>query len=328
MSISSQSQLPSRVFHYNFSDSDQLGEAIKFSKLKANQYSLGKLQVKLNFAHLDNFQFLDGISNRTLRFKAEQNLIDKVEFSMVQTKNKEGVISHGSPVKEQTLFGFNYCQGTDLFLPENSNIKIIRINPNLFHSLAKQMGYDCFTTNFFAQNAIHFEPAYFQTLKIYYQQISWILENNPSLCVAPPFQSLIEEDFYPLLIDTLGKSLRQKRQKIKMYRRYHLVKKAEEIAQSYLDKPLTLKQLCNDLETSSSALCYGFQEIFEMSPMAYVKVQRLNGVRRALKNANPETTMVMSIAQKWGFWSAGHFSRDYKQMFGELPSQTLQRSFS
>jgi AraC family ethanolamine operon transcriptional activator len=57
--------------------------------------------------------------------------------------------------------------------------------------------------------------------------------------------------------------------------------------------------------------------------MEYLKVQRLQGVRRALQVADLETSSVAAIAQRFGFWSAGHFARDYKIMFGELPSTTL-----
>ncbi|MFZ1026248.1 MAG: helix-turn-helix domain-containing protein [Limnoraphis robusta] len=140
-------------------------------------------------------------------------------------------------------------------------------------------------------------------------------------------ESLIVEDFCPLLIDTFGKVAKNKLKTLKRYCCYSLIKKAEEIAQSYVDEPLTLKKLCDELGTSASTLSYGFQKVFQISSMAYLKIQRLNRVRRALKNADPQTTTVMSVAQKWGFWSGGHFSRNYKQMFGELPSQTRRRQF-
>ena len=35
-------------------------------------------------------------------------------------------------------------------------------------------------------------------------------------------------------------------------------------------------------------------------------------------------TKVQDIAARWGFWHLGHFVTDYRRMFGELPSQTLQ----
>jgi len=58
--------------------------------------------------------------------------------------------------------------------------------------------------------------------------------------------------------------------------------------------------------------------------MAYLKTVRLNGVRRALKIADPPTATVLGIASRYGFWHMGHFSHDYRQMFGESPSDTLQ----
>jgi AraC family transcriptional regulator, ethanolamine operon transcriptional activator len=34
---------------------------------------------------------------------------------------------------------------------------------------------------------------------------------------------------------------------------------------------------------------------------------------------------VTQAASQWGFWHLGYFSRDYRKMFGELPSQTFRR---
>ncbi|MCK5375915.1 MAG: helix-turn-helix domain-containing protein, partial [Acidobacteria bacterium] len=33
---------------------------------------------------------------------------------------------------------------------------------------------------------------------------------------------------------------------------------------------------------------------------------------------------VTDVANNWGFWHMGQFAADYRKMFGELPSQTLQ----
>ncbi|MDG2990825.1 helix-turn-helix domain-containing protein [Candidatus Synechococcus calcipolaris G9] len=90
-----------------------------------------------------------------------------------------------------------------------------------------------------------------------------------------------------------------------------------------MDKTLKVYQA---LKVSKSALSYGFQDIFGMSSIAYLKIQRLKGVRNALKKSNPESDSVMGIANRYGFWHMGHFSTDYKHMFGESPSVTLQRS--
>jgi len=44
-----------------------------------------------------------------------------------------------------------------------------------------------------------------------------------------------------------------------------------------------------------------------------------------LLKAGPEAG-VAEIANAWGFWHMGQFARDYRFMFGELPSETLGRN--
>ncbi len=62
-----------------------------------------------------------------------------------------------------------------------------------------------------------------------------------------------------------------------------------------------------------------------MTPVAYLTRLRLHRVRQALRAATHDTTTVTAEALRWGFWHFGHFSRAYKDCFGELPSDTLRR---
>ena len=312
-----------RIFTRTFDDAYLTGKAVTFSNLTASQLTPGKLEAKFNWADLDSLKFLEVASNQGWRVKGQKSA-NRLSFTMTLTNSQTQILAHGCQISKQDLFGFDRTREVDMIVEKNTHIATANVDLNIFQSLAEQMGYDCLGSYFFQQNCIGFAPDIVNILRASYQQISQLLIHQTLLLMQPQMQLLIAEDFYPLLIDTLGKGVKQKRQKIKTYRRYSLVRQAEDIAQSYLDKPLTLKQLCDELETSSTALYYGFQDVFGMSPMAYIKTQRLNGVRRALKKANPETTMVMGVAQQWGFWSLNHFSRDYKKMFGELPSVTLR----
>ncbi|MEB3312304.1 MAG: helix-turn-helix domain-containing protein [Snowella sp.] len=84
--------------------------------------------------------------------------------------------------------------------------------------------------------------------------------------------------------------------------------------------------MCQNIYASTRSLNYGFQEVFGISPMSYLKILRLYGVRQALKKADPMENQVKEIAKYFGFWSMGHFTRDYKSFFGELPSVTLSQT--
>ena len=68
-----------------------------------------------------------------------------------------------------------------------------------------------------------------------------------------------------------------------------------------------------------------FRAAHGVSAMAYVRLRRLNAVRRALIRADPEATTVSEAALSWGFRHPGAFSVLYRKTFGETPSETLRR---
>jgi AraC-like DNA-binding protein len=45
-----------------------------------------------------------------------------------------------------------------------------------------------------------------------------------------------------------------------------------------------------------------------MSPKRYLLLRRMGLARRALRQANPETTSVTAIGTRYGFWELGRFS--------------------
>jgi AraC-like DNA-binding protein len=59
------------------------------------------------------------------------------------------------------------------------------------------------------------------------------------------------------------------------------------------------------------------------SPMAYFKKRRLTDARLALLQSAPETSLVKRAALGAGLTHLGRFSTEYHQLFGELPSATL-----
>ncbi|MGZ5872131.1 MAG: PAS domain-containing protein [Bradyrhizobium sp.] len=58
--------------------------------------------------------------------------------------------------------------------------------------------------------------------------------------------------------------------------------------------------------------------------MDFVKDTKLQKVRQRLVVPEPETT-VTAVSLECGFSNLGHFARDYRKKFGELPSETLRR---
>ncbi|GGB39258.1 AraC family transcriptional regulator [Tistrella bauzanensis] len=76
--------------------------------------------------------------------------------------------------------------------------------------------------------------------------------------------------------------------------------------------------------TSLRSLTGAFRRFRGYTPSAFLREQRLQGVRAALRAAAPGTT-VSAIANAWGYINLGEFARSYRGRFGELPSETLAR---
>ncbi|MDO1583234.1 helix-turn-helix domain-containing protein [Rhizobium oryzicola] len=58
----------------------------------------------------------------------------------------------------------------------------------------------------------------------------------------------------------------------------------------------------------------------------FIRAERLNMVRKALIQARREKrgAIIGDIAAQWGFWHLSRFAADYRDMFAELPSETLR----
>ncbi len=108
------------------------------------------------------------------------------------------------------------------------------------------------------------------------------------------------------------------------YHRKKVVDSARQFLDHHLDEPVTVTQLCEVANVSRRSLQYSFESILGISPIQYLRISRLNGVRRNLVAAR-QGQSVSDIAAQWGFWHLSQFAKDYKQLFGESPSQTLVR---
>ena len=83
-----------------------------------------------------------------------------------------------------------------------------------------------------------------------------------------------------------------------------------------------------DLEAAAGVsrfkLFDAFRKYFALSPMAYLKKHRLGAVRQEILEQGSMRT-ISEIALGWGFTHLGRFSAEYRKLFDESPSQTLQR---
>jgi AraC family ethanolamine operon transcriptional activator len=104
--------------------------------------------------------------------------------------------------------------------------------------------------------------------------------------------------------------------------RLKVVKRAVEFMRAHLHDVIDIADICTAACASRRSLQYCFEEFMHTTPQAYLRALRLNEARRALKLADGQA--ITALASELGFASASHFTRHYKLMFDELPSETLK----
>lgn len=102
------------------------------------------------------------------------------------------------------------------------------------------------------------------------------------------------------------------------------VKRAEDYLRTHASQPLTLADIAQAAGCSVRSLNEGFRQFRQTTPMGFLKQLRLQSVRAELTH-NLDGASVSDIALRWGFGHLSRFASDYRQQFGELPSETLRR---
>ena len=115
---------------------------------------------------------------------------------------------------------------------------------------------------------------------------------------------------------------------LRIAKRGFLLRKALDMIKSEPRRELGINRLCQEIGVSRRSIEYVFRDLLGVSPNAYIKTDRLHRARRILHEARPASGMVKFAALEAGFWHLGHFSHDYRVLFGESPQVTLARLHS
>lgn len=158
----------------------------------------------------------------------------------------------------------------------------------------------------------------------FHRIITGLQENPAALTTRSARMSLID-DIMSSIFAGLSKLDKLPSQSHGQFVHRHIVEKAREYILSRASEPPSVIEICEKLKISRRTLHYSFIKVLGVNPVTFLRYLRLNGARRELMNAHPDSKAVNYIAATWGFWHSGMFSTYYRELFGELPSHTLRR---
>jgi AraC-like DNA-binding protein len=103
------------------------------------------------------------------------------------------------------------------------------------------------------------------------------------------------------------------------------VRLVEEYIEANWDQAISVEGLSGATGASVRSIFNTFRTCRGYSPMAFLKQVRLRHANEMLTLSDAETS-VTAVALACCFLNVGHFARDYRAAFGELPSETLNHA--
>ena len=244
---------------------------------------------------------------------------------LLGSPKSSSLIQNYCQINASTMWGFDPTrESNSIYKYPGTSVVVLLIKKKIFYDYCQLMDRDDLLQSTVLKKDQFSLPLSLSNYRNYIKQLFHLMEQRSPLLKARHYRRLIVEDMLPILIDAIPRMKPLGVKKPSSQNKTKLAFKAREYILEHLQEPLTLKELYQAIGTSQRNLFYSFEATFGMTPMKYIKAIRLQGLRRELKRANPQETLIMSLADRWGFWSAGHLARDYKKMFGELPSETLR----
>jgi len=145
--------------------------------------------------------------------------------------------------------------------------------------------------------------------------------------ISPDMATAISLSLTAGYIDALVNAVpvRKSRSLSTSQRHHHLIVACERLVLAGEEADVALFEIARRSGYSLRALELIFRHSVGMTPGNWFMNVRLNGVLRDLMAGEPTGT-VADVAAKWGFRHMSRFSGQYRKTFGELPSQTLNRS--
>jgi AraC-like DNA-binding protein len=101
-----------------------------------------------------------------------------------------------------------------------------------------------------------------------------------------------------------------------------LVRKIEEYIEANFFRAITIEEMASVASASVRTIFDHFRRTRGYTPIRFLRQVRLQSARGMLLEPE-EHTSVTDVALCCGFSNLGHFAREYRELFGEKPSQTL-----
>lgn len=311
------------VRHFACNDVDSLAECTHGWSIRLDQLSAGPFQGTLHEIRFDGMQLLRERVNRALLKRGDQ-CPGNTSFSIPLETAGAGYCG-GAPLRDKALLVSGGTSLPELRTPDHQDVVLLTVPTDTLHTLAwlGDRDADGNGTPAGETRIVRVPVARYEALKSLLVAAFGTADTQARPLARPQPRKTLRDAILVELAHAMEAAAHPVRLDPSARRR--VVDRVRELVISQPDVPLSVLDVCRAVGTSRRKLQYCFEEILGTHPAWYLRVLRLNAVRRELREHSPASASVSDVACRWGFWHLSRFASHYRELFGELPSDTLKR---
>ena len=303
-------------------DVDQHAESLSAWQQRYEQLGRGRFNGRLDEVWLDDLQLF---RERTNVAMLETGAPWPGAWTLGVPLAMSGPAMHfGHPVNLDSALVVESARGMYLRTPEAFDVVGISIPTEVCRQLATALG-DTESPCWQGTPVVRIAPEPMHALRRRLLVAFDLLAAGGPVPASPAARTTLRSEVLEGVLETLQHSTGPVPESSTLSAHRCLAEQARTLVHASHALPPNVLELCACLGVSRRTLQTCFQQVLGTSPHRYLLDMRLNGLRRALRAANPEDT-VQKLAADWGFWHLSSCAAEYRRLFGELPSATLRRS--
>jgi len=294
----------SSVNTMTFFDSQHLQEVLKDSYFLHRQVTTGNFKGTLRRIELPDIVIDSGIYN--LKLLAEGVLSDQTVAMIIVHHMKEGGIICGEETGTGDLIFLPPGSEMDLVMPKGTTWSCI----NVPQAHLKRYGVTINKSEIF-----HLDTTVFAHFSQSYESILNHITKN----------IFTEETLQDMIITLFLHTIEENRNHIEFrYKDSYLIAlNIKDYLMEHNESRVQMYQLCELTGKSVRTIERIFKQVYSITVRDFHTYHRFALIRQTL--LHDKHTSVSNAALKYGYMHLGRFSRKYKEIFGELPSQTLKK---
>jgi AraC-like DNA-binding protein len=157
-----------------------------------------------------------------------------------------------------------------------------------------------------------------------HKSVGQLAHDTPDLLDLPAVCLALENELIHITVRCLAEGIAV--ESSAGFRRHDtIIARFEEFLEANPDRPLYLAEICAAIGVAERTLRAACEEHLGMGPIRFLTLRRMHLAHRELLRADPSKSTVTRIVTDHGFWELGRFSVAHRALFGESPSETLQR---